>query len=210
MCPLRVSRIYFPLSSEYQDICSHPALFCLSFYQLHWQGFPDVTCKGISASWDLHLILNGQVLRFFFFPSLLFGVSISSKPCTALLIPVQKCFSSGDNEENLFPTKASLTPHPRDPFLCLFLSLNITDIFPFYILSKSQFIKGFTGSPPSLPFNVRACQVLSAEPHWFLQRSLCPRSFCSWAVPTAYFRASCLSCATFPLQVSKCGILIFL
>lgn len=137
----------FSLSSEYQDICSHPALCCLSFYQLHWQGFPDVICKGVSWSWDLRLISNGYMLRFFPFPSLLLGVSISSKPCIALLILAQKCFSSGDSEENLFPTEASLTPHPRDPFLRLFLSLNITNIFTFYSLSKSQGLRWFIAVP---------------------------------------------------------------
>lgn len=170
MCPPGVSRIYFTPSSDYQDICSHPAPCCLSFYQLHWQGFPDGACKGFFGILGFASHFKWLGAQVFFFPSLLFGVSISSQPCIALLIPVQKCFSSGDNEENLFPTKASLTPHPKDPFLLI--PQSECNIFPFYILFKSQFIKGFTGSSPFLPFNFRAWQVLSAEPHWFLQCSL--------------------------------------
>lgn len=178
MCPPRVSRIYFFLCSEYQDICSHPALCSLSFYQLHWQGFSDVTCKGISASWNLHLILNGKVPRFF--SSHLFYLGFQFPLNLVLLYSFQfrNAFPQGTMKKSVSNKGQPDTSSEGSFPVYSLLSLHITDIFTFYILFKSQCIRDFTGSSPSLPFNSRACQVLSAEPRWFLWRSLCPRSFC--------------------------------
>lgn len=79
----RVSRIYLFFFSEHQDICSHWALWPLSFLhpwlsQLHWQGFQDLICKGISTPWDLHLIIKWLGAEVFCYYHLS-GVSISSK-----------------------------------------------------------------------------------------------------------------------------------
>lgn len=93
----RVSRIYLFFFSEHQDICSHWALWPISFLhpwlsQLHWQGFQDLICKGISTPWDLHLILSGQVLRSSV-TIIYLGFQFPLKRFFALFISVQKCFS---------------------------------------------------------------------------------------------------------------------
>lgn len=136
--PPRVSRIYLSsfLTMRTPATIGHCGWsFSPRLSQRHWQEFQGRICQVFSTPWDLYLILNGQVLRFSLsIISSIWGFNFF-KPCFALLIPVNKCFSLGENEDDQSWTLFSDRYQPNtfipkgNPVLSSSLGLNMTNDF---------------------------------------------------------------------------------
>lgn len=143
---------------------TRPLSFSPRLSQRHCKGSGVVSAKGFSTPWDLYFILNGQVLRFSLsIISSIWGFDFF-KPCFALLIPVHKCFSLGENEDDQSWTLFSDRCQPKtfipkgNPVLSSPLGLNMINVF--YCLHVFQ-VSNYQGLHPSCHLSSR---LLISEP----------------------------------------------